>query len=274
MRILFYITATCFFFLSDIDLSAQKGHELGGWIGTSYYFGDLNTNLKITKPGLALGLQARRNFNTRISVRTSLSYGSVGGDDANSRNNFERNRNLSFRTNIVDLSNVIEFNFFKYEHGHPTFNKTPYFFGGFNVFYFNPTAELNGVKYNLRDFGTEGQQTGNEYGSFNAGIVLGGGVKFDINRTVSVNIDISTRFLFTDYLDDVSTVFPDKVLLEASRGPIAVKLADRSLVDGLGSAGRQRGDTKGKDKYTFAGISFMKYFGGIECPEISKIKWK
>ncbi|MFZ1750821.1 MAG: hypothetical protein WAU01_11545, partial [Saprospiraceae bacterium] len=94
--------------------------------------------------------------------------------------------------------------------------------------------------------------------------------KYDINRTWSVNLEISTRFVFTDYLDDVSSIFPDKTLLESTRGATAVLLSDRSLVEGIGEAGRQRGDTKGNDKFTFVGISLMKYFGGIECPSISK----
>ncbi len=260
--------------LTSSSTYAQKGYELGGWLGTSYYFGDLNTNLKITKPGLAIGLIARYNFNTRVSIRTSLSYGRVGADDADSRNNFERNRNLSFRSNIFDLSNVIEFNFFKYEHGSRTYNKTPYLFGGFNLFHFNPTAELNGEKYKLRDYGTEGQPQGQEYSLINGGLVIGGGFKWDISADLSINVDISTRFLFTDYLDDVSSINTNKTVLEAVRGATAVALSDRSLVDGLGEAGRQRGDTKGKDKYTFVGISILKYFGGIECPEISQPKWR
>jgi hypothetical protein len=274
MRYKFNLIITCVVLALSASMYAQKGYELGGWIGTSYYFGDLNTSLRIEKPGIAGGLNARYNFNTRLSARTSLSYGRVGADDKDSDNNFERNRNLNFRSNIFDLTNVIEFNFFKYEHGSPTYNKTPYFFTGFNIFTYNPTTQLDGATYSLRKFGTEGQPLGQEYSSFSAGLVLGGGIKFDINRTVSINVDISTRFLFTDYLDDVSKVYPDKVVLEATRGATAVALSDRSLVDGLGQAGRQRGDTKGKDKYTFAGISVMKYFGGIECPEISKVKWK
>ncbi len=251
---------------------AQKGYELGGWLGTSYYFGDLNTNFRLNKPGLSFGVLARKNFNHRISLRTTLSYGRVRAYDSDSDNNFERNRNLSFRSNIFDWSNVIEFNFFHYEHGHHTYNKTPYFYGGFNVFHFNPTAELNGERYSLRQMGTEGQTLGQEYNSISGGLILGGGFKIDINRDLSINIDMSTRFLFTDYLDDVSTVFPDKQTLTDTRGPIAAALSDRSLIDGLGAQGRQRGDTKGKDKYAFVGISIVRYFGGIECPDISRIQ--
>ncbi|MBK7637811.1 MAG: hypothetical protein IPJ13_28655 [Saprospiraceae bacterium] len=257
---------------SVIHSWSQKGLEVGGWLGGAFYHGDLNTSLKITKPGLSGGLIARYNFNHRIAVKTSLNFGRVGADDADSDNNWERNRNLSFRSNILDITNVLEFNFFHYEHGHLTLNKTPYIFGGFNFVRYNPTTELNGQRYNLRDYCTEGQAPGSEYGLFNMGLVLGGGFKFDINRSSSINIEIGARFLFTDYLDDVSTIFPEKSELLGTRGPIGVALSDRSLADGLGEAGRQRGDSKGNDKYTFVGISFVRYFGGITCPDISRIR--
>jgi len=250
----------------------QKGYELGGWVGTSYYYGDLNTTLKIVHPGLAGGLIARNNFNHRVSGRFSLNFGSVGANDADSDNHYEQNRNLQFRSFIGDLTGLLEFNFFHYEHGHPSYNKTPYFFGGINLTYYNPSAELNNVSYNLRKLGTEGQPLGQEYGAITGGLVLGGGFKFDINRKVSVNIELGTRFLFTDYLDDVSTVFPDKSTLKDTRGELAVKLSDRSLIDGLGDEGRQRGDSKGNDRYVMAGIGFVRYFGGITCPEISRIR--
>lgn len=34
---------------------SQKGYEIGGWLA-AYYFGDLSTNLKIVKPGIAGGI--------------------------------------------------------------------------------------------------------------------------------------------------------------------------------------------------------------------------
>ncbi len=276
MRFIYHMTIrTIFLFilllaLKGVSLS-QKGYELGGWVGTSFYHGDINTSKLIQKPGLALGIMARRNFDTRVAIKTQLSYARVGADDAGSKNNFERNRNLSFRSNLIDWTNTLEFNFFSYEHGHPTHNMTPYMFGGFNVFRYNPTADLDGTRYALRSLGTEGQIPGSEYGLISGGWVLGGGFKFDVNRVWSVNIDMSLRFLFTDYLDDVSTEFPDKDELRGTRGEIAVALSDRSLVDGIGLAGRQRGNSKNNDRYTFVGVSILRYFGGIECPEVSKI---
>lgn len=261
-----------FFALSFCHIHAQKGYEIGGWLGASVYHGDLNPAINFASPGFAGGLIGRYNFNSRVCFKTSLNYGFVKGDDQNSRNNFDRNRNLSFQSHLIDLSPVIEFNFMDYVHGSRTKYFTPYLLGGANLFYFNPTTELNGERYKLRDFGTEGQDGGKSYGAFHAGLILGVGFKWDINYDWSINIEWSTRMLFTDYLDDVSTVYPDKEALRARHGDIAVALSDRSLVEGLGDAGRQRGDSKTNDRYSFVGIGIVKYFGWIDCPEISKIK--
>lgn len=250
---------------------SQKGWEVGGWLGASHYFGDLNTNLRIDKPGLAGGVLGRYNFDGRLCSRFGLSYGRIAADDANSENNFERNRNLSFQSHVLDLTSAIEFNFLQYEHGSRENFYTPYVFGGFSFFYYNPTAQLDGQGISLRDLGTEGQAIGEEYGSINGGIAIGGGFKWDISRELSMNIEISTRFLFTDYLDDVSKTYPDLDLLSSRRGAIAAKLSDRSLLPGISGLGRQRGNSKDNDNYSFFGISVMRYFGSIACPKISKL---
>ena len=250
---------------------AQKGHEIGGWIGTSLYFGDLNTSINFKNPGIALGFLAKYNYNSRVSLRGGLSYANVSADDADSDNNFQKNRNLSFKSSIWDMTAGVEFNFFPLIHSSYEHQYTPYVFGGFNVFRYNPTAELDGVTYNLGELGTEGQEIGGEYFQVSGGLVLGGGFKWAIGNDVYIALEASTRLLFTDYLDDVSTVYPNLDQLEVVRGTEARLLSDRSLVEGIGVEGRQRGDSKGNDRYAFVGISFMKYFGRLECPKISKI---
>jgi hypothetical protein len=250
----------------------QKGYEVGGWLGTSVYHGDLNPEINFKSPGLAGGILARYNFNSRICMKFSFNYGFIKAADEGSDNNFNRNRNLSFQSHILDISPVFEFNFLDYVHGSRTKYFTPYLLGGLNLFYFNPTAEYEGQRYSLRKMGTEGQAVGKEYGPVHAGIILGLGFKWDINYDYSINVEWSTRLLFTDYLDDVSTVYADDALIRARRGDVAAALADRSLIEGLGAAGRQRGDSKTNDSYSFLGIGIVKYFGSIDCPEISKIR--
>jgi hypothetical protein len=262
-------------FLTSISsLFSQKGWEAGGWGGVSYYFGDLNTNYDLSRPGPALGGLARYNFNGRLALAMGLSFGRITGSDSRSRNEFERARNLSFSSNVFDASLSFEFNFLNYEHGSRDFPFTPYVFGGFSVFSFNPRTRHEGQWVNLRDLGTEGQFLGDEYFLIQPALNFGLGFKIDLNVDWSVNINISARRLFTDYLDDVSTTYPNKDELLSLRGPLAVALSDRSTPENqerfrLGQPGVQRGTAGDTDSYAFIQIGFMYYFGYLACPKIT-----
>ncbi len=249
---------------------AQKGFELGAWAGVSNYFGELNANYRLTDFGPAGGLNGRYNFNNRLATKASLSYGYIYGDDKNNRNVFELRRNLNFKSHLADATFTGEFNFLPYTHGSQDEYFTPYVSLGFNVFYFAPFTELDGVNHFLRPLGTEGQPVGGEYSFINGGLVYGGGFKWDINYEWSFNIEFTMRNLFTDYLDDVSRTFPNQATLEANRGTIARQLSDRSIEPQIGEAGRQRGDSTRRDNYSFFGISIMRYFGSVECPKIQR----
>ena len=249
---------------------AQKGYELGPWLGVSNYFGELNANYRLLDVGPALGFAGRYNFGKRICAKGSINYGYIYGSDSDNSNNFERRRNLDFKSHLADLTATGEFNFLPYTHGSQLEYFTPYITAGVNVFYHAPFTELDGQNHFLRPLGTEGQAPGNEYSFVNAGIVYGGGFKWDINYYWSVNIEFTMRRLFTDYLDDVSQTYPGQAQILADRGVIAAQLSDRSIEPQIGEAGRQRGDATRKDQYSFFGVSFMRYFGNVECPKISR----
>lgn len=263
------------FFL--VSLSAQQeGWEAGLWLGASHYFGDLNTSYNLSQPGPAGGLFARRNFNKRTALKFGASYGRVQADDALSRNIYERIRNLSFQSDIIEGNIALEFNFLPYQHGSDDEFFTPYVFGGFSFFSFNPTAEYEGVTYNLRDLGTEGQFQGEEYSTFSGGLLYGLGFKIDINYEWSINIEIGARQLFTDYLDDVSTSYPDQGDLENLRGEVAVGLSDPSIIvpgvneTKIGEEGRQRGNSTNNDSYVMLGVGIVYFFGDIRCPKYGR----
>jgi len=261
------------FFLFGTTLSAQEGWELGGWVGTANYFGDLNTTFDVGDAGLAVGAIARYNFNTRISMKATANYLRVAASDADSDNTFERTRNLNFRSDVWDGSFNFEFNFLNYVHGSRDEFFTPYLFAGFSIFQYNPIAELDGEAYELRNFGTEGQFRGEEYSTVSGGLNYGVGFKIDLSYRWSVNIQLSGRKIFTDYLDDVSGVYPDFNDLESLRGDIAVALSDRSVGDegvSIAQEGRQRGNGRKNDSYTTLGIGIVYYFGSLKCPPISR----
>lgn len=247
-------------FLSS-SLDAQEGYELGIHLGVAHYYGDLNPEFAISDPGLNFGFRARRNFNERVCVTLGLDYGKLSGSDENAVNAFEQSRNLDFRSNVYDISATMEFNFFPYIHGSADEHFTPYLFGGFSLFRYNPKTDLNGDTYELIEFQTEGS----DYYGTSLGFVFGMGVKWDINRDFSFNVSLNGRRAFTDYIDDVSQNY-----VNITGDAIGEALANRSPDIDFGRPGTQRGDSKGHDSFFFLNVGFMRYFGQLKCPPISR----
>jgi opacity protein-like surface antigen len=252
---------------SQSSFAQMRGLELGGWGGVSNYFGDLNTNWRLNRLHLSGGLGARYNFNDRLSAKLGFNVGQISAYDSDSKNNFEQRRNLSFKSLIVDGTAQFEFNFMPYVHGHRDYFFSPYLFAGVSMFYFNPRAELDGEWYNLVEQGTEGQFRGDEYNTTQGALAYGFGLKMDLSYRWSMNVELSGRKLFTDYLDDVSGVYADVRDIRAQRGEIAAELSDRSEEPKIGEPGRQRGNGKKNDMYALLNIGFYYYFGDIRCPE-------
>jgi len=250
--------------------SAQiKGWETGGWLGVSNYFGDLNTNWRVNRLHLAGGVAARYNLNDRLCVRFGGSYGKISATDKDSKNVYEQRRNLDFRSILLEGSAVFEFNFLPYVHGHRDYYYTPYMFVGPSAFYFDPRTTYQDETIRLARLGTEGQFTGEEYSTFQGGIMYGMGFKCDLSYRWSINVEFSARKLFTDYIDDVSGVYADVRDIRSQRGELAAAMSDRSDEPKIGLPGRQRGNGKSNDTYMFLGVGLMYYFGNIRCPQIS-----
>ena len=256
-------------FTSALSFLNAQTFEAGGSAGISYYFGDLNTNISFKHPGPTAGLVGRIVFNDRLAFKLSANYARLGFYDSYSKNEFQRARNLSFESHIIDGAAQLEFHFLKYIHGHEDHFFTPYLFGGPALFYFNPRTKYDGEWVALNPLGTEGQSRNSEYSLVQPAINYGLGFKFDLNIDWSINVEISGRALFTDYLDDVSKHYVDRDELEYQRGELAAILSDRSfeVVEApIGEPGRQRGDEKSRDKYVLTGISLIYNFSRVKCP--------
>lgn len=252
---------------------AQKGYEIGGLVGVSNYIGEINPDFSLKTPGLSFCALGRYNFNNRTSFRVDVGAGRLIGKDNISENNFQRARNLSFRTDFVDASVNFEFNFFPLVHGSRDKYFTPYVFGGLAFMYYNPKAKLDDTWHALRPLGTEGQLPGAEYAQITAGMTYGMGIKLDLSYEWSLNVELSVRQMGSDYIDDVSTVYPDMFELAARRGDLAVQLSDRSGelgIEPIGQPGRQRGTTGNNDAYYSLRIGLVYYIGFLQCPALSR----
>jgi len=257
----------------------QEG-EFGVGVGAAHYFGDLNTRARLNRPKIAAGIFFRKNFGNYIAARVAANFAELGYSDIyNTQNEFMHERNLSFNTNVWELSLRGDFNFFRFLPGDPDFNFTPYVSLGVGVFSYDPYAYLQGQKYFLRPLGTEGQGSSlypdrKPYGSMALCIPVGVGIKYAINARFNVGFEITHRFTNTDYLDDVSKTYVDPSVFPSTPGPNgpipspALLLSDRSYEYGtpIGIKGRQRGVETNKDQFVTALIYFSFNLQSYKCP--------
>jgi hypothetical protein len=253
---------------------AQQSYEVGLFIGGSYYIGDLNPMghfNNLTQP--AAGGIFRYNFNPRFSARANGFYGTIKGDDASTRSFAQQQRNLHFKSTIMEFSAIGEFNFLEYKLGSNKHPFTSYLFAGVGVFKHAPRALLNGNWIDLQPLGTEGQGTPlsdkKKYKLTQLCIPFGIGVKTNLAKRIGLSIEWGMRKTFTDYLDDVSGRYVNPYALATFNGPAAGILSDRSLVrDSFSNIGRQRGNPTTKDWYSFTGfiLSFKLKDKADKCP--------
>ena len=252
------LLAVLFIFISTTESNAQykPNQEFGILGGTGYYIGDMNST-HFNNLRLAGGITYRKNFDRRFTFKSSALYTNVYANDENSKDAIKVNRNLKFKSDIIELSGQIEFNFLPYETGNSLYNWTPFIFTGVSIFNYNPQAEgSDGQWYNLQEIGTEGQGTTSfpnrkKYSLTQLSVPFGGGVKIGVSDNFNIIVEYGLRKTFTDYIDDVSTTYAG---IPSEFTNIAIELADQSI-DGPQLAGIARGDETNKDWYSFSGIT-------------------
>lgn len=269
------IQVLTFFVLSiTIDQCFAQMNEFGLSFGGSEYFGDLNTNTSFQFTNPAVGIFHRINFDSRISVKTQFNYTRLEASDSKSVDAYQKARNLSFYSNIIEGNTQFEFNFLDFKSNSPKFKFTPYFTAGISVFSFDPIAEFNGSKFRLQPLGTEGQgypeyPDREKYKLLSTAFTIGGGMKYRLNKNWNFWCEMVNRNTHTDYLDDVSTTYPDAVVLLNEGGPLVESLSDRSAEVGgepIGLPGKQRGDSKTKDDYFMFNVGFSFVIVKNRCP--------
>jgi hypothetical protein len=258
------------------DAIVQEG-EFGIGIGTAHYFGDINTRARLNRLKPAATLFFRKNFGNYIAARIGASFAQVGYSDIyNSHNEYMSRRNLSFNSNVWELTLQGDFNFFRFMPGEPQYNFTPYVTLGAGIFSYDPYAYLNDEKIFLRPLGTEGQgsplyPTRKQYSTMGICFPIGAGVKYAINERINIAFEILHRVTTTDYLDDVSTTYVDPAAFplnpDGTASP-AFLLSDRSYETGepIGLPNRQRGNSKQKDQYITAMFHITWNLQSYRCP--------
>ncbi len=260
---------------AQLHAKNKKSTDLCVFLGGSYYIGDLNQTQQFlfTKPAGAV--MFRYNHGPRIAYRVSVMIGSIEGHDSYSSDAAQKQRNLSFKSQISEFSAQVEFNFNNYRIGIEKEKFSPYIFLGLGVFAFNPKGQLpNGDWVSLQPLRTEGE--GFEGGSKNKPYKLiqvcvpfGVGFKTNIARKMGLGVEWGMRKTFTDYLDDVSGKYYNPNLLS---GEHTAYLSDPSkgTDPNFTNVGKQRGNKTNKDWYSFIGIVLSFKLTSIKekCPTV------
>ncbi len=263
----------------------QQRKELIFGIGPTNFLGDLAgkdqigsdfyQDLEINSTRYVVNLGFRYFLLRDVSVRASLSYGVLSGNDALTNEPFRKNRNLHFKAPITEFSILGEYHVLKENWGKRhkikgARNNNGRFglmgFAGIGIAKFTPKSQyFDGQWYDLQPLSTGGQGLAggpDEYKTITMVLPLGFGVKYMINRRMKIGLNFGYRKTFSDYIDDVSGSYFDRATIEAANGPVAGYFADPSLtpinqVSGTWQTrpGEIRGDDSDKDSYLFGVVN-------------------
>lgn len=228
-------------------------------VGAASYLGDLTEKSTFFgQAGYAASIGSSYNLSKQLSLGLGFSYMKLKADDKENDKAVLRARNLNFESKVWDINLTLRWS--PYTIG----NFTPYIDAGVGLFHFNPTTiDRYGNKQHLEELGTEGQGLADQDNTYylltRFQIPFGAGIQYAINQRMALKLDFLFRKTFTDYIDDVSTIYPDGSLID-KKLPIVKQLTFRGDEIKPGApypSGAQRGNPDKKDFYYSGQIKFV-----------------
>ena len=246
-----------------------KGTYIGLFVGKMNYQGDLNPNsFTFAHSKATTAITIRQSLNRWISLKGGFAIGHIEAADRYNRD-YLKKRNLSFNTTIKEASLSMETSLLDLS----TTHFTPYVYGSISLYHFNPWAyDKSGKKTFLQPLSTEGQGLSQfpkqkQYKLTQIALGFGAGARYAISDNINLGVEFSQRKTFTDYLDDVSSIYVDRNTLLQAKGAKAVEMAYRGdqLPGGqpYPNHGEQRGTPSEMDWYYFFGINFEIKFSAF-----------
>ena len=263
IRFLLILSCLAIFGQVNAQFDDPKTIEVGPHVGVSYYMGDLNPTKPFAMSQLQYGGVLRFNYNNRWTFRFDYSRATVTASDE--KIGWRPERGLNFTTLINDFSLMAEFNFLEYYTGNPKRNVSPYIFGGISVFQYTPFAEYGGTLVNLREYPTESTPEDVKWYEslfgrsmpIGVSVPFGFGVKLSVSRHMAATVEWRMQKTFTDYLDDVGTVYPESHASFTAEDGVTYDLSDPT---GNYLPGHQRGNASFNDWFGMARVSLTWKF--------------
>jgi hypothetical protein len=244
-------------FLS-LSATAQRHLYLGWQTGGINYQGEMqDISFSFTGMHLSMGGGLLLQLDDHWAVSSEFIRGNLSGRDAERKgNNNNQARNLSFNTELWELSAQLRYRLYPGD----LVPVMPYGFAGLALFHIDPWAlDANGVKHKLYPLSTEGQglpqyPERKPHRTDRVSIPFGSGLEFRLGEWFRLDVETMFRKTFTDDIDDVSYNYPDAALLLAARGLKSVELSYRGDevpggIQTFPAAGTQRGNPLRADWY-------------------------
>lgn len=285
--------------------------SFSGNIGSSTYSGDLASSqylMNATWNSLRwhIGLGISRHLTRHLSTELTINWIRLGADDNNSNELASYVRNLHFKNDLKELSlrgiyNIIR----KNNNCYRRTEINPYLSVGVAYYLHNPKAKtpdnLGGNWVSLQALSTEGeglnQLYNNQYSLSGIALPIGLGISYKYNKHIDIGVELIYRTTFTDYLDDVSGMYPNPLLLKSEEAKALTnrsqelissrtgnnrtnKLIQLFSQEGiitndpyteslpLSAIGSSRGDTGNSDSYLTVSIKLLYHIpDAIKCPQ-------
>lgn len=269
-------------------MSGQKGYySISGTPGFMYYNGDMSGDFPDTKTThFSFGLDFGYTRGGIFKFTLGYQYGKISGADSLIGNSDFRN--CHFYSSIHDIRFLTYIDLIKIWRKfkpNKTLNRAdwePGFTGpniilGLGILRFNPKGEMDGESYELQKLGTEGQYlSGGDYPSpyslWTFNLKYGFGFGYNVSRQVNLELQLLYFQTFSDYLDDVSTEYPNyNELLKSENGDIATYFSYGGKDGSKIPEGKPRGNSDKNDGIMTFGLKVTYTFGRSEFTRIMNL---
>ncbi len=218
---------------------APGAWAVSGGLGVTRYTGDLSEdlNLALLRPGWSVSAGLSYRISSRLTARADARLYYIYGSHEGGRVYYN---NLSFYALNPDGWAGLQVDLWPI-----TDNRAilPYVFAGGGVTYLTPKASYQGKSVSLAPLHTEGVI----YNRLPGIVTYGVGAPIRLNMRSWLKLELSYTHVLNDYLDDVSTRYPDFSQLT----PLGAAVSDRRTEIGMppNLPGNQRGNPTARDGY-------------------------
>lgn len=223
-----YIFLMIFSFSLVSNVKAQI-YEVGFFLGSSNFIGDVGATKYIAPQRPAGGLMLKWNRSSRHAFRASFLFTELEGNDGLSDDPRRIARNYDFRNTIMEISAGMEFNFLDFDQHSLEPQMTPYLYTGIS------TARHKNY------FFPGGVQTFENTYSWAYGIPMVVGFKTTTVEGLVLAAEIGVRYTFSDEIDGSVPDSPSR------------------------KAAYSFGNLNSNDWYVFSGITLTYTFGEKPC---------